>query len=224
MKATTRRRTITAFTVGALGLGGIAVAGPALAGGDMFVGSRMAAAQQGPGGGNGYGYDTPMGTRMRDGACLGAGVTTAQGTLTDQQKNTLVAMAQEEKLAHDLYAAFAARHPAPIFDRIATAETQHLSAIRTLLARYGVSDPTAGASAGTFDDSSAQATYDRLLARGTAGQAAAFQVGQEVERADIADLREALTGLTAADVTQVYQRLLTASRRHLTAFTAWAAR
>jgi hypothetical protein len=133
-------------------------------------------------------------------------------------------MAQEEKLAHDLYAAFAAKYPAPVFDRMAAAEAQHLRAVRTLLSRYVVSDPTAGMASGTFSDPSAQAPYDRLLASGRAGQAAALQVGQEVERADIADLSKALAGLTAPDVTQVYQRLLAASRQHLTAFTTWATR
>jgi hypothetical protein len=217
MKATTRRRTIAIVAAGALGLGGIAVAGPALAGSDMLT-----ASQQGPGMGNGYG--TPMGAGRRDGTCVGAGVTAAQGTLTDQQKNTLVAMAQEGKLAHDLYVAFAAKYPAPVFDRIAAAETQHLSAVRTLLARYAVSDPTAGTAAGTFSDPSVQAAYNRLLASGAASQAAALQVGQEVERTDIADLGKALAGLTAPDVTQVYQRLLAASQQHLTAFTNWATR
>jgi len=222
MKATTRRRTIAIVAAGALGLGGIAVAGPALAGGDMLTATRTAAGQQGPGMGNGYG--TPMGAGMRDGTCVGAGVTAAQGTLSDQQKNTLVAMAQEEKLAHDLYVAFAAKYPAPVFDRIAAAETQHLSVVRTLLARYAVSDPTAGTAAGTFSDLSVQAAYHRLLASGTASQAAALQAGQEVERTDIADLGKALAGVTAPDVTQVYQRLLAASQQHLTAFTTWATR
>lgn len=226
MKVTTTRRTVVLVTAGALGLGGIAVAAPALAGSDLVTAARPAATQPGPGGGNGYGMRTGagMGAGMRDGSCLGAGVAAAQGVLTDRQKTTLVAMAQEEKLAHDLYAAFAGKFPSPVFDHIAAAETRHLGAIRTLLARYGLSDPTAGTAAGEFSDQSAQSTYDRLLARGTTGQTAALQVGQEVERTDIADLRKALTGLTAPDVTQVYQHLAAASARHLTAFTTWANR
>ena len=44
-----------------------------------------------------------------------------------------------------------------------------------------------------------------------------------VEKADIADLREALSGLTAPDVTRVYTRLLAGSRQHLAAFTAFTA-
>lgn len=51
-------------------------------------------------------------------------------------------MAEEEKLAHDLYTAFADRYEVRIFGRIAAAETNHLTAVRTLLDRYDVTDPT----------------------------------------------------------------------------------
>ena len=74
-------------------------------------------------------------------------------------------MAEEEKVARDLYLAFAARYPSPVWDRIAAAEATHLTAIRTLLARYGIADPTAGRAAGSFASSAAQAMYARLLAR-----------------------------------------------------------
>jgi hypothetical protein len=138
--------------------------------------------------------------------------------LTEQQKTTLTAMAQEEKLAHDLYTAFAAKYDAVVFDRIAASETQHLTAVRTLLDRYGLADPTVGKAAGQFSDPAVQATYDRLLAQGQASEAAALQVGQTVEKTDIDDLRAAQDGLTAADVRQVYEHLLAASQHHLTAF------
>jgi hypothetical protein len=67
-------------------------------------------------------------------------------------------------------------------------------------------------------------TYDRLLAQGSTDVKAALAVGQQVERTDIADLRTALNGLTAADVTQVYTHLLNVSQHHLTAFERWSTR
>jgi hypothetical protein len=161
---------------------------------------------------------------LRDGSCLSPSTSVPSGILSEQQKATLAGMAQEEKLAGDLYQAFADRYPTVIFDRIAAAEHQHLDAVRTLLTRYGLSDPTAGKPAGQFSDATVQATYDRLLTEGSANQSAALSVGQQVERTDIADLQQALNGLDAADVTQVYQHLLAASRQHLTAFTTWATR
>jgi hypothetical protein len=177
--------------------------------------------EMGPGGmGSGGMGPGGMGTANADGTCHGL-ANVPSGTLSEQQKTTLAAMAQEEKLAHDLYVAFGDKYAATIFDRIATAETQHLTAVRTLLTRYGVADPTADMPAGKFSDPAVQTTYDRLFTQGSADVAAALRVGEEVERTDIADLRAALDGLTAPDVTQVYTHLLNASQHHLAAFERW---
>lgn len=147
------------------------------------------------------------------------GTTTApQGTLTAAQRAELAAMAEEEKVAHDLYLALAATYPAVTqFARIATSEARHLAAVQSLLARYGVADPTAGKDAGEFASAQMQALYDGLLA-GATTSAQALAAGVTVEKADIADLREALSGLTAPDVTAVYTNLLRGSQQHLAAF------
>jgi len=224
---TITRRTATLVAAGALGLGGLAVAAPALAGAGAFGPGPSSTATANPYGyryamGHGHG----MGAGFGGGACmgLGLGVTAEQGTLTAAQKTTLASMAQEEKLAHDLYVAFAARYDAVVFDHIAAAETQHLVAVRALLQRYGVTDPKANQPAGAFTDPAVQAGYDKLLAQGNGSRSAALAVAQQVEREDITALTAALDGLTAPDATQVYTSLLAASRHHLTAFTHWSAR
>jgi hypothetical protein len=230
MRKTTRRAAVL-VAAGALGIGGVAVAAPALAGMGPFAGQPVAAATPGPGwsgGGMGSGYGMGgsgmMGAGARDGTCLDPSITAAKGTLTEQQKTTLGAMAQEEKLAHDLYTAFAGKYDVVVFDRIAASETRHLTAVRTLLARYGVADPTAGKAAGQFSDPTVQATYDKLLAQGGGNQVAALQAGVTVEQTDIADLTAALNGLSAPDVTQVYGQLRAASQHHLAAYQNWSTR
>ena len=154
MKTRTRRATVL-VAAGALGLGGLAIAAPALAGANPFGQPTAAASGPGPGwrggdgtgtalnggAGMGAGMGAGVGTMTRDGSCLDPAVTAAKGTLTEQQKSTLAAMAQEEKLAHDLYTAFAAKYDVVVFDRIAAAETQHLTTVRTLLDRYGQDSP-----------------------------------------------------------------------------------
>lgn len=176
----------------------------------------------GPGCAQGYGPGSGGGMRVAvrgpgagSGDCL---LLAPSGTLTDAQRSALQAGAQEEKLAHDLYTEFAARYDDPVFDRIAAAETNHLAAIRTVLARYAITDPTAGAAAGRFTDPAVQASYDDLLAKGVVGERAALEVGRTVEQADIAQLQAAVQGLTAPDVQQVYEHLLAASEQHQTAF------
>jgi hypothetical protein len=222
---TITRRTATLVAAGALGLGGLAA--PALAGAGPFgpgPSSTATADPSTPGMGHGYGMGSGRGSGFGDGTCMGLGVTAQQGTLTEAQKTELASMSQEEKLARDLYVAFAARYDAAVFDHIAAAESRHLTLVRELLQRYGVNDPTANQPAGTFTGPAVQAIYDKLLAQGKQSLSAALAVGQQVERTDIADLKAALNGLTAPDVKQIYTNLLAASERHLTAFTRWSNR
>ncbi|MGW4064200.1 DUF2202 domain-containing protein [Amycolatopsis sp. NPDC004747] len=203
------RTLITAIAAGGLVTVGAAVAIPAFAAGGP--------AGTGNGPGRGAGMGMMVQDRQRDGTCLG-GVADPSGILSEAQRTALAANAEEEKLAHDLYTAFDARYDTVVFDRIAAAETAHLNAVRTLMSRYQVTDPTAGQAQGRFATPAVQATYDRLLAQGSASEAAALQVGRTVETTDITDLRKALDGLTAPDVQRVYRHLLMASQHHLAAF------
>ncbi|WP_369029803.1 DUF2202 domain-containing protein [Streptomyces adonidis] len=218
-------RIATAVTAGVLVIGGVLTGGAVAAGTDstptpgptvrqqMMTGRQYHAERHGDGM-----YDV-----RRDGSCTGYTALASQGTLTVAQKATLVGMAEEEKLAHDLYTAFAEGHDARVFERIASAETRHLTAVRTLLDRYDVTDPTADKPAGEFTDPAVQATYDRLLKQGEGSLSAALAAGRTVETDDIAALTEAVSGLTAPDARQVYTNLLAASERHLAAFEHWLA-
>ncbi len=141
------------------------------------------------------------------------------GALTNAQQTLLAGMAEEEKLAQDLYAAFAALYPSAMWDRIGSAEATHLAAVRTLLTTYAIADPTAGLPAGTFASPSVAAMYADLLAQGSASEAAAFGVGKLVEIDDIAKLDAARAEVTAADVLRAYTSLRTGSTQHLNAFT-----
>lgn len=216
----------TAVTAGALAIGGVLAVGPVTAG---TGGAAPVAAQttsqsmltNAQHQGRHHGGDTD-GIRQHDGTCSTA-APAEQGTLTATQKATLAGMAEEEKLAHDLYTAFAARYDVRVFERIAAAETQHLTAVRTVLDRYDVTDPTAGKPAGEFTDPAVQANYDRLLKQGEDSLTGALKAGRTVETDDIAALTKALSGLTAPDTRQVYTNLLAASERHLTAFEHWIA-
>jgi hypothetical protein len=127
-------------------------------------------------------------------------------------------MAEEEKLAHDVYVVLAASSKDARFTRIAAAESRHLTEVRALLARYGVSDPTAGKADGVFTSSVRAQQYTELVGRGDDSLAAALSVGRDIENADIADLAKAGAGVTAQDVTTVFSRLSRGSQMHLRAF------
>ncbi len=142
----------------------------------------------------------------------------ASGTLTAAQLADLAYMAEEEKLAHDVYVALADATGDSRFTRIAASETRHLEAMRTLLARYEQADPTDGKALGEFVDADFAASYTDFVARGSTSLEAALEVGRTIERMDIADLTEKLAGLSAADAQQVYGSLLAGSQNHLRAF------
>ncbi len=144
--------------------------------------------------------------------------TLASGTLTDAQKSELAAMAEEEKLAHDLYVAFGEAFGTRSFTQIASAETRHLTEVRFVLDRYGIADPTDGLAAGTFASTSTQSLYKELLASGSANVEAAYTAARTVESTDIADLKSAMSSLEAPDVSAVYTHLLAGSEQHLAAF------
>lgn len=186
-------------------------------------GARADGTANGTANGSGYGYGMGRGGgMMRGGMMRGAGDPAAdlpaQGTLTDAQKTALAGMAEEEKLAHDVYVALAASSGDARFTMVARSESRHLDAVRVLLTRYGVTDPTAGNADGSFASSTVQSLYDTLAAQGKASPVAALQVGVTIEKTDIADLATAGKGVSAADVTTVYQRLSAASQHHLAAF------
>jgi len=142
----------------------------------------------------------------------------ASGTLTPDQRTSLAAMAEEEKLAHDVYTALATATGDARFTRVAAAEGRHLDAVRVLMTRNAVADPTTGTAVGEFTTAAVQDSYDTLVARGRASLDAALAVGRTIETTDVADLETAMTGLDAPDVTTLYQRLSAASQHHLAAF------
>jgi hypothetical protein len=148
----------------------------------------------------------------------------ASTQISDATAQELLYMAEEEKLAHDLYVALGEQYDARQFDNIARAETKHLDAVRVLLDRYDLDDPTLSMSPGEYDNDDLQALYDELLASGSSSLADAAEAGITVETTDIADLTAAIESTDAPDVVQVLSSLRDGSQKHLAAFERLAER
>jgi hypothetical protein len=141
--------------------------------------------------------------------------TAADATLT----STLQFNREEERMARDLYAAVADLYDgARPFSMITRSEQRHFDAVGRLLDTYGIADPSSGRKAGSYADPTLQKLYDGWLADARKSIDAAYQAGIELEQRDIADLEKSIATSTQADVDAVLGNLLTASRRHLTAF------
>lgn len=139
-------------------------------------------------------------------------------TLTPQEREGLLWMREEEKLARDVYLTLGKLYPIPAFQNIARSEEQHMAAVARLLTAYGLSDPAQGKGVGEFSNPELARLYQELVAKGQASLQAALAVGAYIEELDIQDLRVRLAQTQRPDIVAVYQSLMQGSWNHLRAF------
>lgn len=130
----------------------------------------------------------------------------------------LVFMREEEKLAQDVYLYLADMWELQIFSNIARSESTHTEAIRSLLLKYGIEDPSFSTGLGEFLDPILQDLYDQLIAAGSQSLEDAIRVGIAIEEIDILDLEKYITETNNDDIILVYESLLKGSRNHLRSF------
>ncbi|MBM6399212.1 ferritin-like domain-containing protein [Phycicoccus sonneratiae] len=148
---------------------------------------------------------------------------TAAATATPALTEALRFASDEERMARDLYAAIADRYDDALpFSRITTSEQRHLDAVSTLLARYGIADPSAGSTPGTYADTAVQDLYDTWWSQAQRSLDDAYDVGVALEQRDIADLETTIAADLPSDVDAVLANLLRGSRMHLRSFTGAA--
>lgn len=141
------------------------------------------------------------------------------GELSDGERDSLVFMRQEEKLARDVYTYLFGVYKTPIFRNIARSEQRHMDAIKVLLDRYNIPDPVEGMGQGEFQDPSFAELYRSFVEEGDKSLIDALNVGVQIEEDDIDQIQTALGVVDNKDITNVYLNLLKASGKHLKAFT-----
>jgi hypothetical protein len=146
------------------------------------------------------------------------------GSVSDDEAAALAFMREEEKLAHDVYAALYEMWGLPVFQNIAASEQAHANAVLSLLQAYGLPDPASGNGPGQFSDPALQNLYDQMLVQGSQSLLDGLRVGATIEEVDILDLQARLAQTTNAAITQVYQNLLAGSENHLRSFVGMLAR
>ena len=142
----------------------------------------------------------------------------SNAAVTAQERNQLILMREEEKLARDVYIALNKKWGATIFANISRAESKHMQSVAGLLNRYRIPDPVVSNTPGSFTNPRFQQLYQSLVNEGTTSEVEALKVGLKVEEMDIADLRVAIQSTNKNDIKQVLQHLEQASRNHLRAF------
>lgn len=138
--------------------------------------------------------------------------------LSTNEINGLILMREEEKLARDVYQTLYEEWGLAIFSNIALAEQRHMNAIKSLLDKYGLTDPVDGLGVGEFYSPEMKALYDTLVGEGKQSLVDALTVGAKIEDLDIYDLYNLLDETDNADIKTVYENLAKGSRNHLRAF------
>jgi len=145
----------------------------------------------------------------------------AAKVLRQEQKDTLLFIYQEEKVARDVYITLGNLYPdQKVFQNIQLSEQEHIDSAQVLCEKYGVNISNVDeADIGVFVVPALQELYDTLVAQGSESEIDSLEVGEYIEITDIDDLEHAEIGMPT-DVVQVYENLKTGSYNHLDAFRA----
>ena len=138
--------------------------------------------------------------------------------LSDAEKEGLILMREEEKLARDTYTYFYEKYGQNIFGNIDDSEEKHKSAVLPLLEKYNLEDPIKDDTPGVFTMPMLDNLYKDLITAWNVSLVEALKVGMTIEDLDIKDLNELLEGTEDEDIIRVYENLLKWSYNHLRAF------
>lgn len=143
--------------------------------------------------------------------------------LSSSEIEGLLFMREEEELARDLYMDIYVAKGSRLktFKNISEkAESKHAEAIRQLLVKYNLEDPSTGVH-NTYNDDELQHLYDDLfnIAIGS-DDIAALRVGALVEETDIRDINTHKSHVSTEhqNIISTYDNLLCGSRNHLRSF------
>ena len=137
--------------------------------------------------------------------------------LTQIEKDALVFMLEEERLARDVYDRLLDKWGLRQFENISTSEQSHMDAVENLLKKYAL--PYSILEAGTFQNADLQAAYDSLVAQGEVNLVGALTSGATIEDLDIFDLENWMDQIENDEILNVFSKLQCGSRNHLRAFT-----
>ena len=137
-------------------------------------------------------------------------------TLTQTDKDALLFMLEEEKLARDTYMYLNNLWSVNQFANIKNSEQTHMNAIENLLIQYNVEYTILPE--GEFANTDLQNLYNQFVIDGNVSVANALQIGATIEDLDIVDLEERLALTSNTAIISVFQSLQCGSRNHLRSF------
>lgn len=136
--------------------------------------------------------------------------------LNDSDKEALLFMLEEEKLARDTYVFLDNLWSINQFANIKNSEQSHMDAVESLLVQYGIEYEILPA--GQFANTALQDFYDQFISDGSKSVANALQIGATIEDLDIVDLQEYIDETSNPSLIAVFENLKCGSTNHLRAF------
>ena len=138
--------------------------------------------------------------------------------LDSAEKQRVLFIREEEKLAYDVYQAMFDKYGVKIFQNIPNSELSHMEAMLTIITKYQLVDPMDKNPRGVFANADLQSLYNALVSQGNGSVLAAYKEKKKIEELDIFDLNKSIAVTNNQDVKLVYDFLNKGSRNHLRSF------
>nr|WP_223144572.1 DUF2202 domain-containing protein [Deferribacter autotrophicus] len=100
--------------------------------------------------------------------------------LSNVEKNTILHMVEEEKLARDVYQKLYEAWKLPVFGNIAKSEQKHMNLVKSLVEKYNLPNSTINPP-GKFNNPELQKLYEKLVNKGKKSVIEALIVGCTIE-------------------------------------------
>jgi hypothetical protein len=137
-------------------------------------------------------------------------------TIGQSEKEALLFMLEEEKLARDTYLFLGNLWSINLFENIKKSEQSHMDAIENLLSENSIDFSILPA--GQFENQNLQNYYNQFIADGAISQINALKIGATIEDLDIVDLEDYINATTNMPIIEVFESLQCGSRNHLRSF------
>lgn len=137
-------------------------------------------------------------------------------TLKTSDKDALIFMLEEEKLARDTYEYLDGLWSINQFSNIKKSEQSHMNAVANLLDKNDINYTILPY--GEFANTNLQKLYNQFKIEGVKSKSLALQIGSTIEDLDIVDLKNFIVETTNPEIIDVFSNLECGSRNHLRSF------
>lgn len=140
--------------------------------------------------------------------------------LSEEERETILLMFEEEKFARDIYVSLYEEWHVPIFANIAKAEQRHMEAVFCLMNKYEFNNREGLYHREGYQNSDLHQWRLQFMQQNRENLAAGLSVGAAIEEMDISDLLKevAKEQIDNDDILAVFNMLMKGSGNHLRAF------